>query len=211
VRGAPRRREPIDTGGRRRRAPVSDTGFTTREARGVIRKQVKRVPEGEEIRHLNIMPMMDMMTILLVAFIFQAAVTATALQAGAVTLPHSMTTEPLPENASTLIITSTAIVVEGDEVVAVRNGTVDASEKKDGARGYQITKLSQVLSALRNDEKAKNKDPKAVPELMIIADRTTPFRLLFDVIYSAKKDLSDKSLYKRFRLIVQKHEPILNK
>jgi biopolymer transport protein ExbD len=185
--------------------------FSPREARSIARKQMKRVPEGEEIRHLNIMPMMDMMTILLVAFIFQAAVTASALQAGAVTLPHSMTEEPLPENASTLIITPTAIVVEGNEVVSVRGGAVDASEKKDGARGYQITKLSRELEALRSDEKAKAKDPKAIPELLIIADRTTPFRLLFDVIYSAKKDLSDKPLYKRFRLIVQKHEPILNK
>ena len=53
--------------------------FTQREARKLIRKAVARVPEGEEIRHLNIMPMMDMMTILLVAFIFQAATSATAL------------------------------------------------------------------------------------------------------------------------------------
>jgi biopolymer transport protein ExbD len=184
--------------------------FTPREARAIIRKQVKRVPEGEEIRHLNIMPMMDMMTILLVAFIFQAAVTATALQAGAVTLPHSMTEEPLPENASTLIITPTAIVVEGNEVVAVRGGNVDASEKDGGSRGYKILKLARELESLRNDEKANAKDPKAVPELLIIADRTTPFRLLFDVIYSAKGDKA-KPLYKRFRLIVQKHEPILNK
>jgi biopolymer transport protein ExbD len=190
---------------------VSDTGFSTREARGIIRKQVKRVPEGEEIRHLNIMPMMDMMTILLVAFIFQAAVTVTSLYANTVTLPRSMTEEPLPENASTVIITPHAIVVEGDDIVGVRNGTVDAAEKKDGARGYQITKLSQVLSALRADEKTNQKDAKAIPELMIIADRTTPFRLLFDVIYSAKKDLNDKPLYKRFRLMVAKHEPILNK
>ena len=58
--------------------------FTQREARRIIRKAVGRVPEGEEIRHLNIMPMMDMMTILLVAFIFQAATSATALTAGTV-------------------------------------------------------------------------------------------------------------------------------
>ena len=36
--------------------------FTPAEARSMVRKAVKRVPEGEEIRHLNIMPMMDMMT-----------------------------------------------------------------------------------------------------------------------------------------------------
>ena len=65
--------------------------FTQREARRIVRKAVGRVPEGEEIRHLNIMPMMDMMTILLVAFIFQAATSATALTAGTVDAsPHAV-------------------------------------------------------------------------------------------------------------------------
>ena len=183
--------------------------FSPREARNVIRKAVKRVPEGEEVRHLNIMPMMDMMTILLVAFIFQASVSATSLTTGTVTLPRAMTDEPLPENASTLIITPTALVLEGEEIVAVRNGAVDAAEKEGGARGYKISKLTRVLSSLHRleDEKAREKGREIakVPELLIIADRTTPFRLLFDVIYSAKEK---EAGYKRFRLIVQKHEPI---
>lgn len=182
--------------------------FSPREARTIIRKAVKRVPEGEEIRHLNIMPMMDMMTILLVAFIFQASVSASALTASSVTLPRSMTEEPLPEGASTVIITPTALVLEGEEIVAVRNGSVDASEKEGGARGYKITKLTRVLAGLRalEDQKAREAggEPPKIPELMIIADRTTPFRLLFDVIYSAKER---EAGYKRFRLIVQKHEP----
>ncbi len=183
--------------------------FSAREARNIVRKQVKRVPEGEEIRHLNIMPMMDMMTILLVAFIFQAAVTATALQANEVALPHSMNEEPMPENASTLIITPKAIVVEGDEVVSVREGgVIDASEIDGGARGFKIKKLAAELKQLHDTELATAKDPTKPPELMIIADRSTPFRLLFNVIYSAKGD-KDHPLYKRFRLIVQKHEPIL--
>ena len=74
--------------------------FTQREARRLIRKAVGRVPEGEEIRHLNIMPMMDMMTILLVAFIYQAAVSATQLLAGTVSLPRSLTADELPEDAT---------------------------------------------------------------------------------------------------------------
>ena len=85
--------------------------FTQREARRVIRKAVARVPEGEEIRHLNIMPMMDMMTILLVAFIFQAATTATTLSANSVQLPHTLSDDEIPEGSSTLIITKTGIVV----------------------------------------------------------------------------------------------------
>jgi biopolymer transport protein ExbD len=183
--------------------------FSAREMRGIVRKAVGRVPEGEEIRHLNIMPMMDMMTILLVAFIFQASVSASALTASSVTLPRSMSEEPLPEDASTLIITPTALVLEGEEIVAVRGGQVDAGEKEGGARGYKITKLTRVLSGLRAIETQnaldKGREPPKVPELLIIADRTTPFRLLFDVIYSAKEK---EAGYKRFRLIVQKHEPI---
>src|SRR5262245_3391100 len=125
--------------------------FTPREARGIIRKAIKRVPEGEEIRHLNIMPMMDMMTILLVAFIFQASVTSSALTTAAVVLPHSMTEEPLPENASTLIITGSAITLvygtDALEIVGVKAGTVDAAEKEGGLRGYKITKLTRALGA----------------------------------------------------------------
>src|SRR5215813_3095768 len=106
--------------------------FTQREARSVIRKAVGRVPEGEDIRHLNIVPMMDMMTILLVAFIYQAAVSATQLSAGAVSLPRSLSDDDLPEGASTIIITKTGVVVsagkEAKSIVSVSNGDVDAAE-----------------------------------------------------------------------------------
>ena len=183
--------------------------FTAREARSIVRKAVGRVPVGEEIRHLNIMPMMDMMTILLVAFIFQAAVSPTALLASTVTLPRSMNEEPIPEDAATLIITRSGIVLEGEVLVAVRNGAVDPAEKEGGARGYKIRALTQVLSGLRKDQEAKATQAGAaapkIPELLVIADRTTPFRLLFDVIYSAKEK---EAGFKRFRLIVQQHSPI---
>jgi len=182
--------------------------FSPREARGIIRKAVKRVPEGEEIRHLNIMPMMDMMTILLVAFIFQASVTATALTANTVQLPHSLSEEPLPEGASTLIITQTGIVVEGKGIVNVRDGDIDASEKEGGALGLKIPKLTNYLSNLRliEAQKAAKEGRKLpdIPELLIIADRSIPFRVLHMVMFSAKQK---EAGYKRFRLIVQKHYP----
>lgn len=181
--------------------------FSTREARGIIRKAVGRVPEGEEIRHLNIMPMMDMMTILLVAFISQAAASATSIVAGTVILPSSVSERPMPEAASTLIITKTAIVVEGEEIVAVRNGDVDASQKEGGADGRKIPRLSSFLGNLRREhETALTKEGKAippVPELMIIADRSTPYGLLLSVMFSAKQK---EAGYKRFRLIVQKNQ-----
>ncbi|HVK74052.1 MAG TPA: biopolymer transporter ExbD [Kofleriaceae bacterium] len=183
--------------------------FTIRETRALIRKAVKRVPEGEEIRHLNIMPMMDMMTILLVAFISQAAASATTMATGTVVLPSSVAEQELPEAATTLFITKTAIVVETEEIVAVRNGDVDASLKEGGADGRKIPRLSSFLGNLRVEhEKVLRKDGKpvpAVPELMIIADRSTPYGLLLSVMFSAKEKPAG---YKRFRLIVQKSQVV---
>jgi biopolymer transport protein ExbD len=188
--------------------------FTQREARQLIRKAVGRVPEGEEIRHLNIMPMMDMMTILLVAFIYQAAVSATQLMAGTVTLPRSLTADDLPENASMVIITKTGIVVSSDRalpIVSVSNGDVDAGEKEEGATGIKIPRLTNYLAALHRGEDAARQhqpgfDPAHAPppELLIIADRTTPYHLLIAVLFSAKQK---EAGYQHFRLIVQKSFP----
>ena len=186
--------------------------FTQREARRIIRKAVGRVAEGEEIRHLNIMPMMDMMTILLVAFIFQAATSATALTAGAVQLPKSLSDDELPEGAATLIISKNGIVVEGESIVSVSNGDVDASQKEGGSMGIKIPKLTNYLANLRGIQEQKLRqtpgyDPAKAPpaELLIIADRTTPYRLLLQVMFSAKQK---EAGYKHFRLIVQKSYPL---
>jgi biopolymer transport protein ExbD len=185
--------------------------FTQREARAIIRKAVKRVPEGEEIRHLNIMPMMDMMTILLVAFIFQMATSALEVTAGTVQLPSTSTDAPLPEKAWTLIITTTGIVVEGKPIVSISNGDVDSSEKEGGSLGLKIPRLTNFLGSLRQEElKNLSKagiDPSRAPppELLVIADRTTPYRLLLEVMFSAKQK---EAGYKHFRLIVQKHYPV---
>jgi biopolymer transport protein ExbD len=176
--------------------------ITKREARGLVRKAVKRVPEGEEIRHLNIVPMMDIMTILLVAFLMTAAESA-ALPLGDVKLPDSRTTEELPEEELTLTIAREAILVEGTPVVGVKNGAVDPSEKKGGALGLQITKLSRFLGGMRasfeRDLRAKGREPPATPELLIIADKTTPYKLLFEVIHSSR---AEEAGYYRFRLIL---------
>jgi len=189
--------------------------FTQREARSIVRKAVARVPEGEEIRHLNIMPMMDMMTILLVAFIYQAAVSATQLTAGTVSLPKSLSDDDLPEGASTVIITKTGIVVsagkEAKSIVSVSNGDVDPAEKEGGTTGIKIPRLTNFLAALHHEEDAaRQRQPStaagaaSAAELLIIADRTTPYHLLIEVLFSAKQK---EAGYKHFRLIVQKSFP----
>lgn len=182
--------------------------FTQREARQLVRKAIARVPEGESIRHLNIMPMMDMMTILLVAFIFQMATSALEVTAGTVQLPTTVGDAPVPEKVWTLVITPTGIVVEGKSIVSVNNGDVDPAEKEGGALGIKIPRLTNFLATLRQEEirglqKAGVDPAKAPPpELLILADRTTQYRLLIEVMFSAKQK---EAGYKHFRLIVQKN------
>jgi biopolymer transport protein ExbD len=185
--------------------------FTQREARRIIRQAVSRVPEGEEIRHLNIMPMMDMMTILLVAFIFSAATSATALTAGAVNLPRTPSDDEIPEGAATLIISKSGIVVEGEAIVSVSNGQVDPAEKEGGIQGIKIPRLTNFLAKLQQlqlqalrSKPGHDPSKEKPPELMVIADRTTPYRLLMEVLYSAKQK---EAGYKVFRMIVQKSFP----
>jgi biopolymer transport protein ExbD len=185
--------------------------FSQREARHIIRKAVGRVPEGESIRHLNIMPMMDMMTILLVAFIFQISTSSLDVVAQTVQLPRTEADEPVAEKPETLVIGTQSITVEGKSIVPVVNGDVDASEKEGGVLGYKITRLTSYLTALRQQQiqhmQSTGIDPatQPPPELLIIADRTTPYRLLVEVMFSAKVK---EAGYKHFRLIVQKNQPI---
>jgi hypothetical protein len=132
-----------------------------------------------------------------------------------VSLPKSLSDDDLPEGASTVIITKTGIVVsagkEAKSIVSVSNGAVDPAEKEGGATGIKIPRLTNFLAALHNEEEAArrrepNFDPAAAPapELLIIADRTTPYRLLIEVLFSAKQK---EAGYKHFRLIVQKSFP----
>ena len=185
--------------------------FTQREARGLIRKAVGRVPEGESIRHLNIMPMMDMMTILLVAFIFQMTTSQLDLYASTVDMPRTQTDMPVEEKSWVLLITKRGINIEGKTIVSITNGSVDASEKEGGALGLKIPRLTNFLGSLRQEElkslQRAGKDPSKAPppELLIIADRETPYRLLLEVLFSAKQK---EAGYKHFRLIVQKHYPV---
>jgi biopolymer transport protein ExbD len=191
--------------------------FTQREARKLIRRAVSHVPEGEEIRHLNIMPMMDMMTILLVAFIFQIAVSATEATAAQVSLPQTVSADELPENAATLIITRTGILGKDardmKQLVGLKSGgTIDCNDLEDHKCDSQkIPTLVSFLANFRAQEikslqESPNFDPKKIKpgELMIIADRTTPFHVLVRVMYSAKQK---EAGYKHFRLIVQKSFP----
>lgn len=177
--------------------------ISVREARSIIRKAVKRVPEGEEITHLNIMPMLDIVTILLVFMIMQASVSATDIMPPDVVPPQSTTLQPIPEEGTPVFIGTKAILVDGVPIVAVSGGDVDPSERAEGALSLEIPKLSNTLRMHR--QAYRTKEGKSLDSLTIIADKSTPYRLLMSVMYSSKQACANSSsCYREYRLIVSR-------
>lgn len=159
---------------------------TVGDCRRLVRRVLRRRPEPEE-QSLNIYPMMDMMTILLVFLIMQfASGAAEIVQSSELQIPTS-TSEVAPAQSLAVVISSNAVVVEGKHVLSLRNGKVDPSQKQGGGSGMLITPLFNDLKQHRDRLKmiaSRNPQRPFRGEARIIADKRTPFRTLGEVIYS---------------------------
>ena len=91
----------------------------------LIRRRIKKHPE-QEGHGINIYPMMDMMTILLVFMVMQFAssTAASITQNEELRIPYSTSTLELGESTP-VQITRSAIIVDGNQIVELRNGLVD--------------------------------------------------------------------------------------
>jgi biopolymer transport protein ExbD len=166
-----------------------------------FRARVEEEATEHQQAYLNITPMMDMMTILLVFLLKQFSVQAAAASlAPGLQLPNS-TMESQRPPAVNVTITDNSILVEGDAVATVRSGAVDASVKRDGANGYYITPLVDTLTKHANRLK-KLAAMGAGPfdgTCMVMVDKSTPYRLLTEVLYSA-----GQAEFKNYHLVVIK-------
>jgi biopolymer transport protein ExbD len=166
-----------------------------------FRAQVEEEATEHQQAYLNITPMMDMMTILLVFLLKQFSVQAAAASMSeGLQLPQS-SVESVRPLAVNVTITQSAILVEGDGVTTVRAGAVDPSVKRDGANGYYITPLVDVLNKHANRLKkiAAMGGSGFDGTAMILVDKNTPYRLLTEVLYSA-----GQAEFKNYHLVVIK-------
>jgi biopolymer transport protein ExbD len=183
--------------------------ISVRDARAIVRKARRRVPEGESITSINLTAMMDMMTILLIFLVQTMAITTSPLSVS-VTLPPSTSRAPEPEQAKTVTIAKSAILVEGMPVVRVLNGDVDASEKSQGQFGNEIGKLRAVLSEHHEALYRLHAPEEPAHELTILADREIPYRLLYSVMFTAgranAKSQPQGPGFTRYRLIILRED-----
>lgn len=180
---------------------MSENAATGSELKRIIRRNLRKHPAEEEMT-LNIYPMMDMMTILLVFLIQQfAATSANIVQSAELLIPYSNskaeTTEAVPVQLS-----RNEIVVDGKHVLELRNGQVDPSQKQGGGTGFLITPLLNHMEKHKRRLKAiaaANNQRPFRGEVQIVADKRTPYRTLTEVIYTL-----GQSEFKSLRFVVLK-------
>ncbi len=172
----------------------------------MIRRNRKKHEHGAH-HGLNIYPMMDMMTILLVFMVMQfAASTASAISASEeLQIPYSTSTAEMDEYVIVQIARN-AITVDGEFVISLRDGNVDPSEKQGGGTGFLITDLYRKMGEVRDFRKAitaQFADQVFEGNVMIVADARTPFRTLSEVIYTL-----GQTEFKNLRFVSNKTDAI---
>ena len=160
--------------------------------KAALRKEIRRKAAEPEINFLNITAMLDIMTIILVFLLKSLGESSSSVpQSDDLRLPTSvLKTEPSQEGV--IVTISKSQVLVGDNRVLrlpsresmVQTG-VGASNKRNGPNDLYITPLGNALAKARKTDKimSQSKDP-GTSEAIIIADQTTPYRLLIEVMFT---------------------------
>lgn len=154
----------------------------------------------EDISDLNITPMLDMMTILLVFLIKSFSVASDNIAISNLTLPISTTTLKT-EEALQLIITPEAILVDQKLVAQLDNGAINAEDLPEGPGGYLVKPLYDALEARSAYFKRIEEfgGTQFVGRIALVADKDTPYGVIFRVLYTC-----GRAEFGRFKLFVQR-------
>jgi len=167
--------------------PIEETPVSMAYVNRVVRAKLRRKTEPEHFG-LNIYPMMDMLTILLVYMMamFATSSAAAVQESSELRIPYSTSKVEL-DDALAVQISRSEVVVDGKPILELRNGIVDPSLKQGGSSGFLITPLYKSLSKIRDRKKRTAQrftNQPFVGDVQIIADKRTPYRTLSEVIYT---------------------------
>jgi biopolymer transport protein ExbD len=182
--------------------PVAEKPASMSYVNRIVRAKLRRRAEPEHFG-LNIYPMMDMLTILLVYMmaIFATSSAAAVQESSELRIPYSTSKVELSDSLG-LQISRSSVVVDGKPVLELRNGIVDPSLKQGGSSGFLITPLYKTLSEIRDRKKRTAQrftNQPFVGDVQIIADKRTPYRTLSEVIYTL-----GQTEFKNLRFVVNK-------
>lgn len=182
--------------------PIEDKPVSMAYVNRVVRAKLRRRPEPEHFG-LNIYPMMDMLTILLVYMMamFATSSAAAVQESSELRIPYSTSKVELSD-AISLQISRSEVVVDGRPILELRNGIIDPSLKQGGSSGFLIIPLYKSLSDIRDRKKRTAQrftNQPFVGDVQIIADKRTPYRTLSEVIYTL-----GQTEFKNLRFVVNK-------
>lgn len=157
-----------------------------KEQRARDAKRKKRNRREEPAVAVNINSMMDIMVIILVFLLKSYGDEPIKVVGEDLKAPQS-STELNPEDMTTITISQRAILVNNTKAVDVKEGAVDKSQKKGGEASLYIQPLFDELS---ESIKRKKREMKLLgqpydPIATVIADQSTPYRLVTEVMYTA--------------------------
>jgi biopolymer transport protein ExbD len=164
--------------------------------KAALRKAKRKNAREPEIDFLNITAMLDLMTIILVFLLKSLASSAGAIpQSDDLRLPASVMTGEPAEEGVLIIVSKSQILVGEDSTPVVKLPPkeqlaatgIDAKYKRGGANDMFIVPLGNALQNARDVDKAirsaKGLNPNS-SEAMVVIDKTTPYRLLIEVLFT---------------------------
>jgi biopolymer transport protein ExbD len=173
---------------------IAQLEYTRFKHRKTGKRRHKYFEETANERELNLVAMMDMLTILLVFLLKSYSVSALSLPVGEdkMSIPISRT-EINPREVVKVLVNrvgteGSVIAVDDEEVLVLDATTITKLKTNSARRNYLIPELKQAL--LEKAEQQKNM-AKLNPEIvfdhkvMIIADKKTPYWLVTSVLFSS--------------------------
>ena len=160
-----------------------------RQVRNFRRARRKARERAGEIKELNIVAMMDMMTILLVFLLKSYQASTLSVNMGADLRVPVSTTELHPQENISITISQNELAVNEKAVVPLDRGHIP-SKYKDGQKAEAFY-VGPIYDALKKEvDKQKyiaqfNKNAPFTGRINVIADRGISYRTLMEVLYTA--------------------------
>jgi biopolymer transport protein ExbD len=153
-----------------------------------------------EIRELNIVAMMDMMTIILVFLLKSYSASSVAMTSSEDIRPPVSTTRSTPKDTVAVTITGRHVLVGDRKVLDLVQGQVPP----DKVQGRLVAPLNAALAKEVDKLKqiAKRNQVEPSRELSVIADKEVPYDLLLTVLYTAGQNELDNYRF----VVIQKEE-----
>jgi biopolymer transport protein ExbD len=150
---------------------------------------------GEEVSHLNLTPMMDIMTILLVFLVMSFA-------SDPGNINTSLTLHPPESNATSEMKPATSVTLTTENIL-VADQIVMATSAYQHTSGKQVL-IPEIRNALDKERDRLEKlhtlgGPEFDGALLVIAHETTPYAMIADVLYSA-----GQAQFSKYELVVMK-------